>query len=79
MCSIAKAGFWYAIDFDDEEYGGYNLKQFEALVKECSFLRLVERPGLLRSGMPWTLEMGRHLRCAFDGNEVQGYLTTDSQ
>ena len=50
---------WYAIDFDDQEYGGYNLKQFEALIKECSFLSLVERPGLLRSGVPWTLEMGK--------------------
>jgi hypothetical protein len=29
---------WYAIDFDDQEYGGYNLKQFEALIKGCSFL-----------------------------------------
>jgi hypothetical protein len=54
-----KSGVWYAIDFDDKEYGGYNLRQFEALVKECSFLSLVERPGLLRSGMPWTLEMGK--------------------
>jgi len=53
-----KSGVWYAIDFDDEEYGGYDLMQFEALVKECNFLSLVERPGLLRSGMPWTLEMG---------------------
>jgi hypothetical protein len=51
-----KIGIWYAIDFDDEEYGGYNLRQFEALVKECSFLSLVERPGLLRNGMPWMLE-----------------------
>ena len=50
---------WYAIDFDDQEYGGYNLKQFEALIKECSFLSLVERRGLLRSGVPWTLEMGK--------------------
>jgi hypothetical protein len=54
-----KSGTWYAIDFDDQEYGGYNVKQFEALVKECSFLSLVERPGLLRSGLPWTLEMGK--------------------
>jgi hypothetical protein len=53
-----KSGVWYAIDFDDQEYSGYNVEQFEALLKECSFLSLVERPGLLRSGMPWTLEMG---------------------
>ena len=54
-----KSGSWYAIDFDDQEYGGYNLKQFEALLEECRFLSLVERPGLLRSGLPWTLEMGK--------------------
>src|SRR6266498_4813855 len=54
-----KSGIWYSIDFDDQEYAGYNLRQFEALVKECSFLSLVERPGLLRCGMPWTLEMGK--------------------
>ena len=54
-----KSGTWYAIDFDDQEYGGYNLSQFDALLKECSFLSLVERPGLLRSGLPWTLEMGK--------------------
>lgn len=54
-----KSGIWHAIDFDDQEYGGYNVKQFEALLQECSFLSLVERPGLLRSGLAWTLEMGK--------------------
>jgi len=54
-----KSGTWYATDFDDQEYSGYNVRQFEALLKECSFLSLVERPGLLRSGLPWMLEMGR--------------------
>ena len=54
-----KNATWYTIDFDDQEHGGYNVKQFEALVKECSFLSLVERPGLLRSGLPWMLEVGK--------------------
>ena len=54
-----KSGIWYAIDFDDQEYAGYNVEQFEALLKECSFLSLVERPGLLRSGLPWRLETGK--------------------
>ena len=54
-----KNSTWYSIDFDDQEYGGYNVKQFEALVKECSFLNLVERPGLLRGSLPWTLETGK--------------------
>ena len=54
-----KSGIWCAIDFDDQEYAGYNVEQFEALLKECSFLSLVERPGLLRSGLPWRLETGK--------------------
>ena len=54
-----KSGIWYAIDFDDQEYAGYNVEQFEALLKECRFLSLVERPGLLRSGLPWRLETGK--------------------
>jgi len=54
-----KSGNWYGIDFDDQEYGGYNLRQFDALLKECGFLSLVERPGLLRSGMQWMVEVGK--------------------
>jgi hypothetical protein len=54
-----KNGTWYSIDFDDQEYGGYNVNQFEALLEQCRFLSLVERPGLLRSGLPWRLEMGK--------------------
>jgi len=54
-----KSGVWYAIDFDDQEYGGYNVKQFEALLEECRFLNLVERPGLLWSGLPWRVQMGK--------------------
>ena len=50
---------WYSIDFEDQEYAGYNVNQFEALLQECSFLDLVERPGLLRSGMPWRLDLGK--------------------
>lgn len=54
-----KQGIFYAIDFDDQQYGGYSVAQFEALLKECSFLSLVERPGLLRTGLPWVLEPGK--------------------
>lgn len=48
--------------------GGYSLKQFEALLHECAFLSLVERPGLLRSNLPWRLEMGKRPRYTFDRN-----------
>jgi hypothetical protein len=54
-----KQGTWYAVDFEDEQYGGYSLAQLETLLGECSLLRLVERPGLLRTGLPWVLEPGK--------------------
>lgn len=54
-----KSGTWHAIDFDDQEYGGYNVNQFQALLNDCGFLRLVERPGLLQSSLPWRLEVGK--------------------
>lgn len=50
---------WYSIDFDDQEFGGYNAQQFESLVENCGFLSLIERPGLLSSGLLWTLELGK--------------------
>ena len=37
---------WYSVDFEDEQFGGYSISQLEMLLKECSFLDLVERPGL---------------------------------
>ena len=49
---------WYLIDFEDQEYGGYNLQQFDELLQQCGFLMLIERPGLLRSGLPWILHIG---------------------
>ena len=54
-----KKGAWYAVDFDDEQYGGYSVAQFEMLLNECHFLGLAERPGLLRTGLPWVLEPGK--------------------
>jgi hypothetical protein len=54
-----KKGIWYAVDFDDEQYGGYSLVHLEMLLSECNFLGLVERPGLLRTGLPWVLEPGK--------------------
>ncbi len=54
-----KKGTWYAIDFDDEQFGGYTPAQFEQLLRECGFLALVERPGLWRGGLSWSLEPGK--------------------
>jgi hypothetical protein len=54
-----KRGTWYAVDFEDGQFGGYSVSEFEALLKECSFLDLVERSGLWRSGLAWVLSPGK--------------------
>ena len=54
-----KQGTWYAIDFEDEQFGGYSVSQLEQLLRECRFLDLVERPGLWRTGLRWYVESGR--------------------
>ena len=48
-------GSWYAIDFEDEQFGGYSVSQLEELLKDCQFLDLIERPGLWRTGLPWVV------------------------
>lgn len=52
-------GTWLWIDFEDDQYGGYNLSDFDLLVHEYDFLSLVERPALLRAEPGWLLEPGR--------------------
>lgn len=54
-----KTGTWFWIDFDDQQYGGYSLSDFDLLVREYDILSLVERPGLLRATSGWLLEPGR--------------------
>ncbi len=54
-----KKGTWYAVDFDDEQFGGYTAAQFEQLLGDCGFLCLAERPGLWRTGLRWSVERGR--------------------
>ncbi len=51
-------GAWYAVDFEDEQFGGYSLDQLEMLLKECNFLDLIERPGLWRIGLRWVVLPG---------------------
>ena len=53
-----KKGTWYAVDFEDEQFGGYSVSQLEMLLKECNFLDLIERPGLWRSGLRWMVVPG---------------------
>src|SRR5260370_40464327 len=38
-----KSGVWFAIDFDDQEYGGFKPTQFLEHVPESRMLSMVER------------------------------------
>lgn len=53
-----KKGTWYAVDFEDEQFGGYSASQLETLLRECNFLDLIERPGLWRAGLQWVVLPG---------------------
>jgi len=54
-----KTGTWYAVDFEDEQFGGYSVSQLEMLLNDCKFLDLIERPGLWRTGLPWLVLPGK--------------------
>ena len=54
-----KKGTWYALDFEDEQFGGYSVSQLEELLKDCKFLDLIERPGFWRAGLPWVVVPGK--------------------
>ena len=53
-----KKGTWYAVDFEDEQFGGYSVSQLEMLLRDCNFLDLIERPGLWRTGLQWVVLPG---------------------
>jgi hypothetical protein len=54
-----KKGTWYAVDFEDDQFGGYSVSQLEQLLEECRFLDLAEQPGLWRTGLRWYVEPGK--------------------
>ena len=54
-----KSGIWYWIDFEDNHYGGYSREELEQLLSEGKLLSLVERPGLLGSGLKWVVKCGQ--------------------
>jgi hypothetical protein len=54
-----KKGTWYAVDFEDEQFGGYSVSQLEMLLNDCNFLDLAERPGLWRAGLRWLVLPGK--------------------
>jgi len=53
-----KLGTWLWVDFEDDRYGGYSCQELDCLLRECHFLSLVERPGLLRSKLRWFVRPG---------------------
>lgn len=53
-----RSRIWFWVDFEDQKFGGYSVKDFEWLVHECKFLDLVERPHLLRRHRPWVIQPG---------------------
>jgi hypothetical protein len=50
---------WLWVDFDDWNYGGYSLSQFDVLINQCHFFGLVESPGLLESPVQWLVTPGQ--------------------
>jgi hypothetical protein len=59
-----KTRTWFWLDFEDEQYSGYSVDDFDLLVREYDFLSLVERPGLLRAKQGWLLEPGKQAETA---------------
>jgi len=53
-----KTNTWLVIDFEDQQFGGYTVENCNQLLEECGLLSLIERPGLLRSGLNWVLQPG---------------------
>jgi hypothetical protein len=53
-----RSRMWFWVDFEDEKFGGYNVGDFERLVRECKFLDLVEHPHLLRRRGRWMIQPG---------------------
>jgi hypothetical protein len=50
---------WLWVDFDDQNYGGYSPLEFDLLINQCHFLRLVAAPGLLTSPVQWLVRPGQ--------------------
>jgi len=74
-----KHGVWYASDFEDEQFGGYSVTQFDALLKGLQIPSiLLSGPGLRRTGLPWEVIQGtvseRPPERPFDRKNIPGYL-----
>lgn len=59
-----QAKVWYWIDFNDDQFGGYAVADFDRLVRECHFFDLVEQPSVLVKTNGWVVEFGGRPRTA---------------
>ncbi len=50
---------WLWVDFNDRNYGGYSPAEFDVLINQCHFLRLVESPSLLSPANQWFVTPGQ--------------------
>ena len=50
---------WLWVDFNDRNYGGYSPAEFDVLINQCHFLRLVESPHLLSPANQWFVTPGQ--------------------
>jgi hypothetical protein len=50
---------WLWLDFNDRNYGGYSPAEFDVLINQCHFLRLVESPRLLSPTNRWFVTPGQ--------------------
>jgi hypothetical protein len=54
---------WLWVDFNDRNYGGYSPAEFDILINQCHFLRLVESPQLLSPVNQWFVTLGQRPQC----------------
>jgi hypothetical protein len=54
-----KRCLWLWVDFNDRNYGGYSPAEFDVLINQCHFLRLVESPKLLDPANRWFVAPGQ--------------------
>jgi len=59
-----QAKVWHWIDFNDDQFGGYAVADFDRLVRDCHFFDIVAQPSLLVKKSGWVVELGGRPRTA---------------
>ncbi|MGB9485417.1 MAG: hypothetical protein WCD04_04800 [Terriglobia bacterium] len=50
---------WLWVDFNDQNYGGYGVSEFDVMINQCHFFRLVAFTCLLGSPVQWMVTPGQ--------------------